>query len=369
MSSSRNRHLAGTASRITAARKASLPLLVALALLVAAGCGAGDSTEDNADTASSGACRGVQRELSVGFYPFFAPVSFSASDDPESEEFHQHLGYEADLLNALEEIKDVGLSFTRRAIPFWEGIWLESAGPEYDLVGGGITILNSRTLDSAGNPAIRFTNGHITFRQSLLVRTEDAERLGRYDQLTSDVRVGVLPGTTGEARLLELTGLVHNDGALAAGTSVVTPQGTVEADGSPDYFITAAGASENLRSRELIIPAAETMPQVVYLGEQSGEVELLDALADGTIDAVARGEIGNLDAAHTGDGAFTVSALDDQVEYGGFTVDTANEELVICLNETIDFLTDGQGIGYSQWLENPSVFMERARSRNSLSSR
>jgi len=269
----------------------------------------------------------------------------------------------------LEAIEDVGLSLARQAIPIWEGIWPESAGPEYDLVGGGITILDSRTLDSAGNPAIRFTNGHITFRQSLLVRTEDTDRLSSHDRLTSDVRVGVLAGTTGEARLLELTGLVDNNGALAAGTSVVTPQGTVVADGSLDYFITAAGASEDLRSRERLIPAAETMPQVVYLGEQAGEVDLLDALADGLIDAVARGEIGSLNAAQASGGAFTVSALDDQVEYGGFSVDLADEELASCLNEAIDFLTDGQGTGYSQWLDNPSVFMERALSRNSLGSR
>ncbi|MCY3633438.1 MAG: transporter substrate-binding domain-containing protein [bacterium] len=342
---------------------------MALALLAAAGCSSAGNTDDDENTASPGVCDDVQRVLSVGFYPFFAPVSFAASDDPESEEFHQHLGYEADLLNALEEIEDVGLSFTRRAIPIWEGIWLESAGPDYDLVGGGITILDSRTLDSAGNPAIRFTNGHITFRQSLLVRTEDAELLAGYDQLTSNVRVGVLPGTTGEARLLELTGLVGTNGALAAGTEVVTPQGTVEADGSLDYFITAAGASEDLRSRYRIIPATETMPQVVYLGEQAGEVDLLDALADRSIDAVARGEIGNLNATHASGGAFTVSALDDQVEYGGFTVDLADEELASCLNEAIDFLTDGQGIGYSEWLDNPSVFMERALSRNSLGPR
>ncbi len=343
-------------------------LLVALVVLIAAGCGPGGKTDDNAISPSSGACGDIQRTLNVGFYPFFAPVSFSASEDPESEEFNRHQGYEADLLSAMEAIDDAGLSFVRHPIPIWEGIWLESAGPEYDLVGGGITILDSRTLDSGGNPAIRFTNGHITFRQSLLVRTEDAERLRSHDRLASDVQVGVLAHTTGEARLLELTGLVGENGVLVADVSVDTPQGRIVADGSPDYFITAAGESENLRSRLRLVPAGETMPQVVYLGEEAGEVELLDALADGSIDAVARGEIGNLNAAHASGGAFTVTALDDQVEYGGFSVDLADGELISCLNETIDFLTDGRSIGYSQWLENPSVFMERALSRGSLRS-
>lgn len=49
-----------------------------------------------------------------------------------------------------------------------------------------------------------FTAGHIEFRQSLLVRAADAQRLGRHRDLTDADRVGVLAGTTGEARLLEL---------------------------------------------------------------------------------------------------------------------------------------------------------------------
>ena len=59
------------------------------------------------------------------------------------------------------------------------------------------------------------------------------------------------------------------------------------------------------------------MPQVVYLGEKAGESELLNALREGTIDAVARGEIGNLDAAHAHPGDFEVTALDDEIERGG----------------------------------------------------
>ena len=56
------------------------------------------------------------------------------------------------------------------------------------------------------------------FRQSLLVRAEDAERIQDYTDLTRDVRVGVLRGTTGEARLLQITGIVDANGVVAAGT-------------------------------------------------------------------------------------------------------------------------------------------------------
>ena len=68
--------------------------------------------------------------------------------------------------------------------------------------------------------------------------------------LTSDVHVGVLSGTTGEARLLELTGLVAANGVLAEGTRVETPLGTVVADGTAAFMITAANATPNMAGPE-----------------------------------------------------------------------------------------------------------------------
>ena len=119
-------------------------------------------------------------------------------------------------------MEGAGLSFSRRGIPVWDGL-LQSAGTTYDTSGGGITILDSRTRDATGKGVVAFTSGHVAFRQSLLVRAEDAERLASHDDLTNDVRVGALSGTTGEFRLLELTGLVDSDGILTAGVSIDTP--------------------------------------------------------------------------------------------------------------------------------------------------
>ncbi len=312
--------------------------------------------------ASAGqACAEDGRTLRVGFYAFFAPVSYSADPDPEAAGFHAHRGYEADLLTALEAMDGAGLSFSRAAIAAWDDIWLLSAGPDYDIVGGGITILDSRTGDAAGERRVAFTAGHIAFRQSLLVRAADAQRLASYDALTGDVRVGVLAGTTGEARLLQLTGLADGDGVLAAGARIVTPEGEAVADGGADFVIAAAGASPGLEKRLAMRPPADTMPQVIYLGGEMGEAELLDALRDGDIDAVARGELGNREAAHRAGGAFAVAALDARVEHGGFTVAEGRDDLVACLDEKIDWLTDGRRIGYAAWLDNPSVFLDRAR--------
>ncbi len=306
------------------------------------------------------ACSGNPQTLNVGFYAYFAPVSYSADAPPDSAEFNTHLGYEADLLTALEAMGDAELVFTRRAIAEWPGIWLLSSGDEFDVVGGGITILDTRTRNDAGETRVAFTNGHITFRQSLLVRSEDAARLDSHDALTSDVRVGALTGTTGEARLLQLTGLADGKGVLAAGTRVATDAGEALADGSDAYVITAAHASSVLQDRRHIHPPDATMPQVVYLGDESGEDELLNALRNGDIDAVARGAIGNADAAQESDGALVVAALDDAVELGGFTVNASDTELLARLNERIDFLTDHRRIGYAEWRADPTVFMQRA---------
>ena len=212
-----------------------------------------------------------------------------------------------------------------------------------------------------GNQVVTFTSGHIAFRQSLLVRAEDGARWVSHDDLTSEVRVGVLASTTGEARLLVLTGLVDTDGVLAAGVRVETQTDTVVADGSADYFITAAGASPNIAGRQHLFPPVDTMPQVVYLGDETGEVELLDALAAGKIDALARGEVGNRDAVHASDGAFAVTVLDAAVEYGGFTLAVEDADLATCIDDKINYLTDNRRIGYGEWRQDPLIFMTRAR--------
>ena len=303
----------------------------------------------------SSAC--ADRVLNFGFFAFFAPVSSSADPDSDAAGFNTHVGYEADLLTALEAMDGAGLSFSRRGIDIWPNIWLLSAGAEYDVVGGGITILDSRTRDEMGNEVVTFTSGHIAFRQSLLVRAEDRARWASHDDLTSEVRVGVLASTTGEARLLVLTGLVNADGVLAEGVRVETQTDTVVADGSAEYFITAAGVSPNLEGRQRIFPPVDTMPQVIYLGEE----ELLGALASGRVDALARGEIGNRDAVHASGGAFVVTALDAAVEYGGFTLGVEDADLAACIDDKINYLTDDRSIGYGEWRQDHSVFMTRAR--------
>ena len=143
-----------------------------------------------------------------------------------------------------------------------------------------------------------------------------------------------------------------------------TPRGTVVADGSAAYTITAAGASPNLDGRRRLDPPSADLPQVIYLGDDAGETELLQALRDGRIDAIARGEVGNRDAARASGGAFAVTALDAQVEHGGFTLAVEDAALASCLDERIAWLTDNRRLGYAEWLDDPTVFMRRAETWN-----
>ena len=311
-------------------------------------------------TSSPEVCSDEPRVLTFGFYAYFAPVSYSADSNPASEGFNTHQGYEADLLTALEAMDDVGVSFLRKAIVRWPSIWLKASERGYDMIGGGITILDARTKDVAGIRRVVFTSGHIAFRQSLLVRREDAAKFADYTDLSRDVRVGVLLGTTGEVRLLQRTGIVNAAGILLEGTRIETAAGSLISDASAAYRITSAAAAPQLAGRRSLYPPSEDMPEVIYLGDTAGESELLLALAEHRIDAIARGEIGNRDAAAITNGAFVVSTLDDLVEYGGFSIAIEDAQLAACLDRRLNYLTDAGNIGYAQWLADPRVFSARA---------
>ncbi|MYD93593.1 MAG: autotransporter outer membrane beta-barrel domain-containing protein [Chloroflexi bacterium] len=246
----------------------------------------------------------------------------------------------------------------RKGINTWPDIWLRPASPDYEFVGGGITILESRTRDVDGVEQVAFTSGHIAFRQSLLVRAEDAQRYASHDDL-GPARVAALGGTTGEHRLLVLTGVVGAEGNLAAGTAIHLADGTsLTADGSAHYQITAAGSSENLANRVRIEGPSGSVKEVLIM---STDQDQLDALASGRVDAVARGELGNREASRNANSRFVVTALDPAVEYGGFAFDRADQGLAECVDARINYLTDHRRVGVAEWLDDSQVFLQRAR--------
>ncbi len=83
---------------------ARLALVIGLLLLTVA-C--------SEDVVPSSACTEEGRTLKFGYYAHFAPVSHSGDEDPASEGYNTHVGYEADLLTALEGMKGANLSPSR----------------------------------------------------------------------------------------------------------------------------------------------------------------------------------------------------------------------------------------------------------------
>lgn len=350
------------------------PAAVALGLVAALGAGCDDApppvpdpgppvpetTEPPAPEPPPSACV-PGPVLDFGFYAFFESVSHVADPNPDAAGFFEHRGYEADLLTALESMDGAGLRFRRTPVAEWPDIWLLPSTPDFDVAGGGITILRERRRNRSGVEVVAFTGGHIVFRQSLLVRSADARRLGTYEDLTDDVRVGVLVGTTGESRLLVLAGLADEQGILEPGIQIeLADGGAVMTDGTALYVIAPSGASRSLERRVRLVPPSRNEPQVVFFAGDTTESEQARALRAREVDALARGEIGNRTLAQAAGGAFVLTALDDAVEYGGFTVDVDEPELLACLDETLDWLTDDRAIGYADWLANPNVFAERA---------
>lgn len=343
-------------------------LLWAIAGVVAAAAAVGCSAEETpaADlptevaepSAGSTACAPGQI-LDFAFYTDFAPVSYSLESADGSEGRAVHRGYEADLVGALEAMDGAGLRFRRIPVSEWTGIWLLPAAGVVDIAGGGISVVESRTHNEQGEPVVAFTSGHIQYRQSLLVREGDVQRYASFDDLSEGDRVGASRNTTNEQRLLELAGITGPNGALAAGTRVYTADGIVTADGSSEYAITAAGASDNIETRIRLEPPSPTQPDVYY---EYGEPTALDALAAGEIDAVISEAIGNTKsaAAYRGGGVLAVSALDEAVELGGWTLRADDSALLVCLNAKINYLTNNQRIGFAEWNQDNQVFMKRA---------
>ena len=345
----------------------SLPVLVGAGIYMdcpPAGCGTGSGTPEGATSAACEAGREMLAELpamrvNYGFYTDFNPISYSVA-----LAVHQPMGYEPDLVAALETFSKGKLSFDTLGIgnPF-SGIWLKAAQEPYDMVGGGITALPERTRDANGRQVIRFGVAHISFRQSLLVRSESA--INRHADLTSEHSVGVLRGTTGEKRLLELTGIIDAEGVLRGGTQVLLAGGDVLIAGEPDsgaaLRIAAGTGSVSIATRVRLAPAGDNHPEVLYFNSDS---EQLSALLEGVVDAVARGELGNRVTARDTP-ALRVTAIDTVgSEWGAFSYpDTpAGNALRRVMNSAITCLTANGTIGFSQWFESGgTIFSERAK--------
>ncbi|MEU0663702.1 substrate-binding periplasmic protein [Streptomyces lavendulocolor] len=98
-------------------------------------------------------------------------------------------GFEADLLTGFAHT--LGLEPQFRIVPF-EKIWLRPLAGECDIAAAGITILPERISQGT-----RFSRPVFRLDQSLLIRAADSRQVRSISDLSGAV-IGVLPGTTGE---------------------------------------------------------------------------------------------------------------------------------------------------------------------------
>ena len=331
------------------------------------GCGGGSETPEPSTAAACEAARETLADfpamrVNYGFYADFKPVSYSLVPVPLYLSFHQPRGYEPDLAAAVETFSRGRLSFNTLGIgnPF-SGIWLKAAQEPYDMVGGGITALPERTRDADGRQVIRFGVGHISFRQSLLVRSESV--INQHDDLTSEHRVGTFRGTTGEKQLLELTGIIDAVGFLRAGTRVQLAGGTLLTAGPPGsesaLLIAASTGSAAIATRVRLTPPGDDQPEVLYFDSDG---EQTSALLEGAVDAVAGDEFGNRFTARDTPG-LRVTAIVESNERGAFSYpDTpAGDALREAMNAAITCLTANGNIGFAEWFDSDgTIFATRA---------
>lgn len=235
--------------------------------------------------------------LTICSYSEFKPVSYGNG-----------LGYEADLLRAVAALWQVNIAFQPQKI--YENIWLLPSSPKAtcDVATGGITPADYRLKQDTA-----FSIGNTFFHQSLLVKKADYQS-GRIVSFKSfkntDMKIGVVPGTTGEV-----------------------------------YGHERAKASD--------------LPLSVFATYDS-ESDLLPALMQGKIKAIARGEIGNEYQASLDKNLATIARQNFNDSFA-FAVNPRNPALLKQLNEAIRLLTDNGNITYHQWIKNPNVFMDRVK--------
>ena len=297
-------------------------------------------------------CPSAEEQVRFGFYDAYPPVS---SLD-HSAGTGGHVGYEADLLNAIEQMRDTNLRFERSPVSEWTGIWLQPASGTFDMVGGGISILETRTRQADGRVVVAFSDGHIDFRSVLLIRQADASRIETPADLSAGDRVGVYRDTTSESWLLRELGIVEADGVLRAGTRVALPAGVVEADGSDRFIVAPGSSSPALTGRRAIMPAHDG-PDLIYLDEVPGTNAQM--LENDDLDAIADDAIAAQSWVQQSGGSLAVTALGADRTRGGFAIAVGDHRL-ICLNDRIRWLTDNGQIEFAEWLADSQVFSSRA---------
>ena len=237
----------------------------------------------------------VPGTLGICYYTEFKPISYGNAQ-----------GFEPDLLRAIAKLWQIRIKFYPETT--YEGIWRRPSDlhSPCDIAAGGMSPEAYRQQEGAAFSVIT-----ASFKQSLLVRKKDYEsgRITSYQSFRhTQMKIGVVPGTTGEQ-------FAH------------------------------------LRAQ------AEGLTAAVFK-QYPSESELLPALRNGNIDAIARGEIGNEYQSSLSPDLVTIAKKDFKEGFA-LAVASGNKKLLLKLDHAIREVTDNHKITYPVWLKNHDVFMQR----------
>jgi len=307
-------------------------------------------------------------EYQVAFYSDFEPISYSESRNSADSKFDNPKGYEVDLLKAMEAIPGSDMTFRFHGVKEWNNIWLAPyTNPKIDIAIGGIAREDKRLVDEEGKQVVATTHGTTRFNQSLLMNAKESLRIKKHEDLTCGYIVGAVRGTTGEYRYLEKTKIINDfdEGFIKKGMIVVLEDKSfLVSNGSLSIY------DPKVAKRTMLIPPDCSLPITKYF---IAEDTMIPALQEGSIDAIARGYIGNKLVADKSNGQLAVTAIFSlecpknesitcsKKEESVFYVKVENKELLEKLNRYIDYLTDNGKIDYDDWKMNKNIFLERAK--------
>lgn len=308
------------------------------------------------------------KEYKVAFYSDFEPISYSVDRDASSPHFNEARGYEVDLLKAMEAIPNSDMTFKFFGVKVWNDIWLKPyTDSNIDMAIGGITQEERRTLNAEKIPVVATTRSDLVFKQSLLMKAEDASRIKGHEDLTCSYVIGAVRGTTWEYRFLAQSDMLTHleTGLITKGVTVILDnKKNITSDGSLSIY------DPLIARRTMLVPPNCLLPLVKYF---VAEDTMIPALEEGYIDGIARGYIGNQLVAEKSNGKFIVTAVYSlecpkqesitckKSENSVMYTKLDSKELLAKLNQYIEFLTEDGKIGYEDWKKDPQVFLKRAK--------
>ena len=134
----------------------------------------------------------------------------------------------------------------------------------------------------------------------------------------------------------------------------------VVADGTVAYRIFSGHSTDNLDGRLWILPPGEGA-WVLAFRPGTDAAEHVRALISREVDIVTRVLISAEYLARESGGTLAVGAKDSSSDrVSAFALDVDDAELLECLNDKIDYLTDDLSVEIPDWLDDPTVFMQRA---------